>query len=88
MVRVLDPLGDGLFLSARRSVWRQNAGKMVPNLGRVAAVVALTDHGERIPIFTARSTFRFELDGRKFRFDRLDEAETFAAGWLLRGEGR
>ena len=79
--------GDDMGLHARRSIWRQDAGKMVPNLGCLAAVVALSEGGTRIPIFTARGTFRFEIDGRKFRFDRLDEAEVFVAGWLLHSEG-
>lgn len=81
------PNGD-MALSARRFVWRQDAGKTIPNPGRLAAVVALSEGGERIPIFTARGTFRFELDGRKFRFDRLGEAEVFVAGWLLHAEGQ
>ncbi len=81
------PNGD-MALSARRSVWRRDAGRTAPNVGRLASIVAPTEDGERIPIFTAQGTFRFELDGRKFRFDRLAEAEVFVAGWLLHAEDR
>ena len=73
-------------LCERRGAWRQDAGKMVPNAGRLASIVALTEGGERIPIFTTRGSFRLELDGQQFRFGRLGEAEVFVAGWLLHGE--
>ena len=75
-------------LCERRRAWRRDAGRTVPNLGRLASIVALTADGERILIFASRGSFRFELDGRKFRFDRLGEAEVFVAGWLLHSEGR
>ncbi len=68
-------------------MWRETAGKMIPNAGRLAAVVALSEDGERIPIFASRGSFRLELDGRLFRFGHLSDAEAVAAGWLLRGEG-
>jgi hypothetical protein len=49
--------------------------------------VALSEDGERVPIFRIKGAFRSTLDGRQLRFVHLGEAEAFAAGWLLRGEG-
>ncbi len=74
-------------LCERRRAWRRDAGRTVPNLGRLASIVALTADGERIPIFTARGTFRLTLDGQQFSLADLSDAEGVALGWLLRDEG-
>ena len=86
MSRPNPPNGE-MRLSERRSAWRRLAGKMVPNLGRLASAVAMNEVGEIIPIFMTKGSFRVELDGQQFRFSRLAEAEAVAMGWLLRGEG-
>ena len=81
------PDGD-LTLSALRTVWRRDAGRTIPNVGRLASIVELTEDGERISIFASRGFFRFEIAGRRFRVGHLSDAESVALSWLLRGEGR
>lgn len=61
---------------------------MVPNAGRLAAVVALTEGGEWVSIFKVKGAFRFTLDGRVYRLGHLGDAELIALGWLLHSEGR
>ncbi len=75
-----------LALGARRTVWRQYAGRTIPNRGRLASVVVLTEDGERLPIFMARGTFRLILGGRGYRLSHLSDAEAIAIGWLLHSE--
>ncbi len=87
MIEGGDTGGSDMRLCARRSVWRRDAGQTVPNAGRLASAVALTEDGERISIIETRGSFRFELEGQQFRFGHLGDAEVFVAGWLLRAEG-
>jgi hypothetical protein len=74
-------------IQSQQRAWRaisEDALQAHPNL---RSRVSLNENGSRIGILEQKGRFRLRWDGAPIWFERLDDAELFAAGMLFEREG-
>lgn len=74
-------------IQSQQGVWRAISKDALQERPDLASRVALKENGSRIEILKQKGRFRLRWDGALIWFERLADAELFAAGILFEREG-